>query len=186
MFSHNILFTPRVRVPSIFLFIFILRSHVYITSVIVVTRRSIIFMEHFISHLITVNHSGTDFHLCSTGSQRVMLSKWTHFHIWTMKLTHLSNWFITGCHGVREAGSNVVTCFDNFGPFFGILDKSVWRRTSLTAVSFLLYDMHVNCSNLQQTEPWSNSISCRSARASRWFASLSWKGLSPFWLRVII
>ena len=29
---------------------------------------------------------------------------------------------------------------------------------------------HVSCSNLQQTEPWSNSVSLRCAKASRWSA----------------
>ena len=50
-----------------------------------------------------------------------------------------------------------------------------------------LYNKHVSCSHLQQTEPWNNSVSLRCAKASRWSASLSWKGLpSPFWPRVVI
>ena len=156
IFSHHIMFicafTAWVRSPSI-LFTFILkRCHAFIISVIVVTRRSIIFIEHFLSYLITVNHSRTNFLLCPTGSQHVM-SKWAHFHIWAMRLTRLSNWFITACHGGREAGSNVSTCCDILGPFFGIFDKSVWIRASLTLVSLLLYNKHVSCSNLQQAEP---------------------------------
>ena len=77
------------------------------------------------------------------GSQHVM-SKWAHFHIWAMRLTRLSYWFITACYGGREAGSNVFTCCDILGPFFCILDKSVWRWASLTLVSLLLYNKHVN------------------------------------------
>ena len=158
----------------------------FIISVIVVTRRSIISIEHFLWYLITVNYSRTNFHLCPIGSQHVM-SKWAHFHIWAMRLTRLSYWFITAYHGGREAGSNVCTCYDILGPFFGILDKSVWRRASLTLVSLLLYNKHVSCFNLQQTELWSNSVSLRCAKASRWSASLNWKGLpSHFWPRVII
>ena len=38
------------------------------------------------------------------------------------------------------------------GPFFDILDKSVWRRASLTPVSLLLYNKHVRCTNLQQID----------------------------------
>ena len=169
------------------LFTFILkRCHMFIINVIVVTRRSTILIEHFLCHLIKVNHNSTNFHLCLTGSQHVM-SKWAHFHVWAMRLPRLSYWFITAYHGGMEAGSNVFTCCDILGPFFGILDKSVWRQASLTLVSLLLHNKHVSCSNLQQTEPWSNSVSLRWAKASRWSAALSWKGLlSPFWLRVII
>ena len=127
------------------------------SSVIVVTMRSIFFIDQFLWHLITVNQSGTNFHLCPTGSQHVM-SKCAHFHIWAMRMTHVSYWFITTCHGGREAGSNVFTYCHILGPFFSILDKSVWRRASFTLVSLLLYDMHVDCSKLQQTEPWSNSV----------------------------
>ena len=198
IFSHAIMFicafTAWVRGPSI-LFTFILKMcHWFIINAIVVTRRSIIFIEHFLGYLITVNHSRTHFHLCPTGSQHVM-SKWAHFHIWAMRLTRLSYWFITAYHGGREAGSNVFTCCDILGPFCGILDKSVWRWASLTLVSLLLYNKHVSCSNLQQPqpEPWSNSVALRCAKASRWSASLSWKAPpppppppSPFWPRVII
>ena len=61
-------FTAWVRGPSI-LFTFILqRCHALIISVIVVTRRSTIFIDHFLWHLITVNHSRTNFLLCTTGS----------------------------------------------------------------------------------------------------------------------
>ena len=87
-----------------------------------------------------------------------------------MILTRLSCWFITACHGGREAGSNVFTCCDILGPFFGIFDKSVWRWVSLTLVSLLLYNMHMSCSNLQQTGPWSSSVSLRCEKASRWSA----------------
>ena len=169
-------FTALVRGPSI-LFTFIYkRCHAFIISVIIVTKRSIICIEHFLWHLNTANHSRTNFHLCSTGSQHVM-SKWAHFHIWAMRLTRLSYWVITPYHGGRETRSNVFTCCDILGPFFGILFKGVWRRASLTLVSVLLYNKHVSCSNLQQTEPWSNSVSLKCAKASRWSASLSWKGL---------
>ena len=70
IFSHHIMligaFTAWVRGPSI-LFTFILkRCHAFIIIVIVVTKRSIIFIEHFLWHLITVNHSWTNFHLCPT------------------------------------------------------------------------------------------------------------------------
>ena len=92
------------------------------------------------------------------------MSKWAHFHIWAIKLTRLSHWFITAYHGGRAAGSNVFTRCDILGPFFGILDKSVWRRASLTLVSLLLYNKHESCSNLQQTEPWSNFVSLRYAK----------------------
>ena len=161
IFGHHFMFicafTAWVRGPSM-LYTFILkRCHAFIIRVIVVTRRSIFFMEQFLWYLTTVNHSGTNFHLCPTGSQHVM-SKWAHFHIWAMRMTRLSYWFITACHGDKEAGSNVFTCCDILGPFFSILDKSVWRRASFTLVFLLLYKMHVDCSNLQQTEPWSNSI----------------------------
>ena len=62
--NHHIVFicafTAWVRGPSI-LFIFILkRCHAFIISVIVVTRRSVIFKIHFLQHLITVNHSRTN------------------------------------------------------------------------------------------------------------------------------
>ena len=67
-------------------------------------------------------------------------------------------------------GSNVFACCDILGHFFGILDKGVWRRASLTLVSLLLYNMHVSCSNLQQTEPWNNSVLLRCTKASRWSA----------------
>ena len=40
------------------------------------------------------------------------MSKWAHFHIWAMRLTRLSYWFITAYHGGMEAGSNVFTCCD--------------------------------------------------------------------------
>ena len=53
---------------------------------------------------------------------------------------------------------------------FGILDKCVCRWASLTPVSLLLYNMHVSCSNLQPTEPCSNSVLLRCAKASRWSA----------------
>ena len=69
----------------------------------------------------------------------------------------------------------VFTCCEILGPFCGILDKSVWRWASLTVVSLLLYNKHVSCSNLQQPEPWGNSVALRCAKASRWSASLSWK-----------
>ena len=141
-------FTAWVRGHSI-LYTFILkRCHAFIIRVIVVTRRSIFFTEQFLWHLITINQNGTTFHLCPIGSQHVM-SKWAHFHIWAMRMTRVSYWFITVCHGGREAGSNVSTCYDILSPFFSILDKSVWRRTSFTLVSLLLYNMHVDCSNLQ-------------------------------------
>ena len=38
-----------------------------------------------------------------------------------MRLTGLSYWFITAYHGGKEVGSNVFTCCDILGPFFGIL-----------------------------------------------------------------
>ena len=113
-----------------------------------------------------LNKSCMHSHLCPTAFQRVM-SKWAHFHVWAIGLTHLSYWFITACNVGREAGSNACTCCDILVPFFGILDKGVWRRASLTLVSLLLYNMHVSCSNLQQTEPWNNSVSLRCAKASR-------------------
>ena len=169
-------FTAWVRGPSIFFTFILERCHAFIISVIVVTRRSILFIEHFLRHFITVNYSRRNFHLCPTGSQHVM-SKWAHFHIWAMRLTRLSYWFITTCHGGRDAGSNVFTCCDILGPFFGILDESVSMRASLTLVCLLLYNIHVSCSNFQQTEPWSNSVSLRCAKASRLPASLIWKGI---------
>ena len=151
-------FTAWVRGPSI-LYTFILkRWHAFIIRVIVVTGRSIFIIEQFLWHLITVNHSRTNFHLCPTGSQHVM-SKWAHFHVWAMRMTRLGYWFIIACHGGREAGSNVFTCCDILvGPFFSILDKSVWRQASFTLAFLLLYNMHVDYSNWQQTEPWSNSV----------------------------
>ena len=126
IFSHHIMFicafTAWVRDPSI-LYTFILkRCHAFIIRVIVVTWRSIFFIEQFLWHLITVNHSRTNFHLCPTGSQHVM-SKWAHFHIWAMRMTRLSYRFVTAGHGGREAGSNIFTCCDILGPFFSILDK---------------------------------------------------------------
>ena len=149
IFSHHIVFicafTAWVRDPSILFAFIVKRCHAFIISVIVVTRRSIIFIEHFLWHLITVNHSRTNFHMCPTGSQHVM-SKWAHFHIWAMNLTRLSYWFITA-----YPGANVFTCCDILGPFCGILDESVWRWVSLTLVSLLLYNKHVSCSILQQT-----------------------------------
>ena len=62
--NHHIVFicafTAWVRGPSI-LFTFILkRCHAFIISVIVVTRRSVIFIVHLLWHFITVNHSRTN------------------------------------------------------------------------------------------------------------------------------
>ena len=190
IFKHHIMFicafTAWVRGPSILVTFILKMCHAFIICVIVVTRRSIIYIEHFLWHLITVNHSRTNFHLYPIGSQHVM-SKWAHFHILAIRLTRLSYWFITANHCGKEAGPNVSTCCDILGPFFGILDRRVWRRASLTLVSLLLYNKHVSCSNLQQTESWSNSVSLRCTKASRWSASLSWKGIpSPFLPRVII
>ena len=147
---------------------------------------SIIFIEHFLWHLITVNHNRTHFHLCPIGSQHVMSNGHTSIHepwYWLV-------WAIDSSQPTRvvwrldQMSSHVVTFWVLS---FGILDKSVWRRASLTLVSLLLYNKQVSCSNLQKIEPWSNSVSLRCAKASRWSASISWKGLpSLFWLRVII
>ena len=67
IFIHHIMFigafTSSVRGPSILFTSFHKRYHVFIISVIVATRRSNIFIEHFLWHLITVNHSRKKFHL---------------------------------------------------------------------------------------------------------------------------
>ena len=151
IFSHHIMFicalTAWVRGPLI-LFTFILkRCHAFIISVIVVIRRSpIIFIDHFLWHFTTVNHSKTHFHLCPTGSQHAM-SKWAYFHmyVWAMILTPLSYWFIIG----REAGSNV-----SYVATFWVLSLAFWIKVfgdghRWLFASLLLYNMHVSCSNLQ-------------------------------------
>ena len=150
-------FTAWVRGHSI-LYTFILkRCHAFIIRVIVVTRRSIFFTEQFLWHLITINQNGTTFHLCPIGSQHVM-SKWAHFHIWAMRMTRVSYWFITVCHGGREAGSNVSTCYDILSPFFSILDKSVWDE-HLSLLSPCCYTTCMwTVPTCKQTEPWSNSV----------------------------
>ena len=98
MFSHHSMFIGAfitwVRHHSI-LFTFILRRcNTFIISVIVVIRRSIIFTEHFLWHLITMGN----FHLCSHGFQHVMLSKWVYnpymSHDWLAWVL-----FITAWHG---------------------------------------------------------------------------------------
>ena len=89
IFSHHIIligaFTAWVRGPSILYTFIPKRCHAFIISVIVVIRRSTICIEHYMWPLIIVNHR-TNFHLCPTGSKRVM-SKCAHFHIWAMRLT---------------------------------------------------------------------------------------------------
>ena len=70
-FCHPIMcisaFIAWVRHPSIFLTFILRKCHAFIISVTVVIRWSIIFVEHYLWHLITVNNSGTDFNPCSTG-----------------------------------------------------------------------------------------------------------------------
>ena len=62
--NHHIVFicafTACVRGPLILLTFILKRCHAFIISVIVVTRRSVIFIVHFLWHLITVNHSRTN------------------------------------------------------------------------------------------------------------------------------
>ena len=136
MSSYYVYLCIRISSKMSFNLIHFHLCHAFIISAIVVTRRSVIFIEHFLWHSITVNHSRTNPHLCPTpGSQHVM-SKWASFHMWAM--TRLSYWFITACHGGREAGTNLFTCCDILGPSFSIFYKSVWRWASLTLVSLLL------------------------------------------------
>ena len=160
-------FIAWVRHPSI-LFTFILRRcNAFIISVIVVIRRSIIFTEHFLWHLITMGKISIHAQLVS---RIVMLSQLPYFHIWAM----IDSLEFCSSHPdmVREVRTNFFICCDILGPLFCILDKSVWRWASLTLVSFLLYNVHAQFFNLQWTESCSNSISLWRVKTSRWPASL--------------
>ena len=131
MFSHHLLFIGAfivwVRRPSILL-TFILRScHAFIISNIVVTGWSIIFIEHFLWHLITAGKISTHVHVHPACDVQIgMLPYMGHM------IDSLEFWFIIACHGGREAGWNFWTCCDVLGVFFSILDKSVWGWASLT------------------------------------------------------
>ena len=134
IFSHHIMFicafTAWVKGPSILSDFILKRCHGFI--IIVVARRSIIFIEHFLWRLITVNHSRTNFHLCQTGSQHVM-SKWAHFHIWAMRLTL---WAIDSIQPAMVVGRldqmslHVVT--------FWVLSLAFWKKLSGDGHNWLL------------------------------------------------
>ena len=123
MFSHHIMFIGAfiawVTHLSI-LFTFILRRcNAFIISVIVVIRRSIIFTEHFLWHLITVGKFSIHAQLVS--------SMWCcpngHISIYKPWLTRLSFVHHSLTYGGREARTNFFTCRDTLGPLFAFWIK---------------------------------------------------------------
>ena len=181
-------FTAWVRGPSILITFILKRCHAFIISVIVVTGSSVIFLVHFLWHLITVNHSRTN-SICA----QLVPSMWcpnghtSIYEPWDWLVWAIDSSQLTMVVGrLDQMSSHVVT--------FWVLSLAFWIKVFgnghhwlLTPCCYTHNNKHVSCSNLQLAEPWSNFVSLRYAKASRWSASLSWKGLpSPFWLRVII
>ena len=139
--------------------------HAFIISVIVVTRTSIIFIEYFLWHLITVNHSGKNLSMFNLFPACYIVKMGTGPYM-SHEINLLGFWFITAWHGGEEAGSNVLTCYDILGPFLSILDKHVWRWASLTLVFLPAIQHAYEVFNLQWTESSSSSISLRHVNAS--------------------